>query len=250
MSKRKTTPPFVFKNKVETAKLRNRANLQATSKITGIQHTFGNIQGWESVITDLEQKAILQTSHMLGSLNFSKWLQDQKIDLNHCCINYQDIGFRYAHPNFGPQTIVGSLIHGGRFNIGGAQLNTHFPSFTAFGCLYVASSEECATEEAAKPIGGLKLYKIKPKQILKLWDLQKVIASLDFVNLIDLVRASHGEKIWGYQKFPTEPQILAYTLKLLGGDGLIFESTKSNGHSNIAFFFDNDEDIKKTMDVM
>ncbi len=139
---------------------------------------------------------------------------------------------------------------GGRFNIGGAQLDKNFPSLKMFSCLYIASSEQCAIEEAVKPLGGLQMYKLKPKRPLKLWDLQQVIIKLNYPNLANQVKSYHCEKIWAYQKFPIESQILSHHLKELGGDGIFFGSTKLDGHKNIVLFFANDLEAVNKMEII
>ncbi len=249
MKRSRLQKPF-FKNKPEALKRRTQTNLLATSKATGLRHEFGNIKGWEDTINELERRAAVQPTQIFGSLSFYNWLSSQKIDLSYLENEYQDFGYRYAHPKFGPLAIAGNLAMGGRFNIGGAQLDKNFPSLKMFSCLYIASSEECAIEEAVKPLGGLQMYKLKPKRTLKLWDLQKVITKLNYPNLDNQVESSHGEKIWAYQKFPIESQILSHYLKNLGGDGIFFGSTKLDGHKNIALFFTDDADAKNNMEIV
>src|SRR5690242_14282398 len=100
-----------------------------------------------------DQKAAVQKTQLYTSLHFYNWLKEQKINKTLCSVKLKTACFRFANPNYGPIAIEGSLSHGGRFNIGGAQLDENFPGLQMFGCLYAASSQECAKEEAAKPIG-------------------------------------------------------------------------------------------------
>lgn len=92
------------------------------------------------------------------------------------------------------------------------------------------------------------MFKVTPKRKLILWDLYSVIADLNYVNLFETIRGSYGDRLWAYQKIPVHSQILAMKLKVIGGDGIIFESTKSNGHKNIALFFDTDESAKEALE--
>lgn len=248
MKGHRTKKPF-FKNRIENRKKKTQTNLLATSKKTGIQHTFGNLRGWEQVIEQYEQKAEMQKTQLVSSLHFYQWLEKQTIDKSLCVKGFTDPCYRFANPRYGPIAIAGSLAYGGRFNIGGSQMDSNFPTLNIFGCLYFTSSAACAKEEAAKPIGVHKLYKITPKKMLFLWDLAKVIQNLDYSNLFDLVRASHGEKIWAYQKIPTESQILGHKLKTLGCDGVLFESTKLEGHFNLGLFYDNDTQAQSDLTV-
>lgn len=248
MKGHRTKKPF-FKNQIENRKKKAQTDLLATSKKTGIQHTFGNLHGWEQVIEQYEQKAKMQKTQLVSSLHFYQWLEKQTIVKSTCIKAFTDPGFRFANPRYGPIAIAGSLAYGGRFNIGGSQMDSNFPTLNIFGCLYFTSSDTCAKEEAAKPIGVHKLYKIIPNKTLSLWDLDKVIQNLEYPNLLDLVRASHGEKIWAYQKIPTESQILGYKLKTLGCDGVLFESTKLKGHFNVGLFYDNDPQAQNDLKV-
>ncbi len=187
-----------------------------------------------------------QRAQLYSSLSFYKWLKTQNIRKENCSLFFEK-GYRYANPVYGPRTIVGSISDGGRFNVGGAQLDPNFSDLAKQGALYLASSEKCAKEEASKPIGKHKLYELKANKKLKLWDLKKVIEELDYPNLFELVRSDHGEKIWAYQKIPTVSQILATHLRSIDGDGLVFESTKVDGATNITLFFNDDDHVKRIL---
>lgn len=244
-SKHRRRGPY-FKNKIEEIKRKTQTNLKATSKTTGIQHTFGNIAGWEKLMDEFDRKVESQRSQLIASLHFYNWLKNQSIDKSLCSYQLKDPCFRFANPKYGPISLEGSLAYGGRFNIGSSQMDKSFPDAQMYSCLYISSSQECAVEEAAKPIGTHKLFQLTPKIPMILWDLSKVIDSLNYTNLLDLVKASQGERIWAYQKLPTESQLLAHELRKLGGDGIIFNSTKLSDHQNIALFFsNNDEAISK-----
>jgi hypothetical protein len=57
------------------------------------------------------------------------------------------------------------------------------------------------------------------------------------------------EAIWGYQKVPLIPQLLAHFLRSLGGDGLMFPSIKDPAALNLCFFFKTDDDARATFIV-
>lgn len=73
-----------------------------------------------------------------------------------------------------------------------------------------------------------------------LWDLRKVINGLDWPGLNDLVNSAPIDAIWGYQKVPLIPQLLASHLRSLGGEGIKFKSVKDSSSFNLAFFFRQD----------
>ncbi len=248
MKRRSSKKPF-HKNRIEEAKRRRQkpqTNLHAKSHLTGIQITLGNIAGWERIMDDFEAKLEAQKTQVYTSMPFFNWIRDKEIDEDLCCFEFKE-GYRLANPTYGPLTIVGSISDGGRFNIGGAQLTSTLPSLNKKGALYLASTEEYAKAEAAKPIGKHKLYKVTSSEALKLWDLKKVIKQLDYPNLLEEVYVSHGERIWTYQKIPTISQILADHLRSKGGDGLVFNSTICKEDLNIALFFNDDPHASQTL---
>lgn len=128
--------------------------------------------------------------------------------------------YRVVSPGILPLSIAGSLADGGRFNIGGAQQHPLFSTIKKSGCLYAASSIKCALAERAQPIGQCDKYKLIPKQQFQLWDLHKVLKKLDWPGLNDLVNTALIDAIWGYQKVPLIPQLLASHLRSLGGGGI------------------------------
>jgi len=244
----RTKKPF-HKNRTEEAKKRrqrSQTNLHAKSQLTGIQITLGNIAGWERIMDDFEKKQEAQRTQVYTSMPFFNWLKDKKIDSKLCCFEFKE-GYRFANSEYGPLTIVGSISDGGRFNIGGAQMSSTFPTITKSGALYLASTKDCAMVEAAKPIGKHKLYKVTSSETLKLWDLKRVIKQLDYPNLLSEIYASHGERIWAYQKIPTISQILAVHLRNQGGDGLVFNSTMCKEDLNVALFYKDDSEVKSKL---
>ena len=244
-SKKKGAQPGpYFKSKRQASRPQHQTTLHVKSKATGLAHTFENMHGWESIMQEFEVQKASEQGHILNSLPFYNWLRDQKINPARLSVKYGGPGFRFANPKYGPLTIVGSVGDGGRFNPGSAQMHMQFPYVKNFGCLYLASSKECAQAEAAQPIGVHKMFEVKPNKELLLWNLQAVIEDLDFVNLLEVVRQSYGEQLWNLIKVPVISQILGQRLKFEGGNGIMFESTKHTGHHNIALFFDTDDDAK------
>lgn len=231
-------------------KQKKTATLHATSNGTGLRHSFKDIAGWEQYSQDkATDKARKIQDELLQSLPFFEYLDKFTRDLSSHLKPFQRDVFRFANPMYTVTSIAGSLGDGGRFNIGSAQMIPEFPTLTKAGCLYVASSAECALLEAVKPHGVLKMYKLAPKKSFQLWDLNSVITDIGYPNLLELVKTSGGEALWTYRKTPAIPQILAVRLRNIGGDGILFESTKLSGHSNIAFFFKTDAEADAAFDV-
>lgn len=223
--------------------------LHATSKGTGLRHSFKNVEGWEDYSRDIiTAKVQKEEEELFRVLPFHSFLQEQNIDAKKFLVTHSGSVFRFANPLYPVTTIVGSISDGGRFNVGAAQVRADFPTLNKAGCLYTASSKECALAEAAIPHGTLKMYELTPIKKFQVWDLAGVIAQLNYPNLLDLVKASDGEALWVYRKLPAIPQLLAMKLREIGGDGIKFESTKAAGHSNIAFFFKTDLESSAAFD--
>lgn len=214
--------------------------LVTQSPKTGINHIFFNPEAFEAQIAQFEQQQKFDQTQLYRSLPFNNWLQGVTVDRSHLKAPIDVEGFRYADPKFGPITVAGNLGDGGRFNIGSAQMNAQFPNLKKFGCLYLASSKECAEAEAARPLGVFKMYRVKATRPLELWDLSKVIEELQNPGLLEVVKESHGDRLYPLIKVPLVSQILGHRLKTEGGDGIQFGSTKMDGHLNIALFFDTD----------
>lgn len=223
--------------------------LHATSNGTGLRHSFKNLEGWEDYSRDIIiAKVQKEEEELLRVSPFHSFLESQNLDAKKYLVTHNGSVFRFANPLYSPTTIVGSISDGGRFNVGAAQVRADFPSLNKAGCLYTASSKDCALAEAAIPHGTLKMYELSPKKTFEIWDLAAVIAHLNYPNLLDLVKASDGEVLWIYRKLPAIPQILAMKLRSIGGDGIKFESTKASGHSNVAFFFKTDQESSAAFD--
>lgn len=247
-NKQRNIPQPYFTNKRAAKKL--STTLHATSKQTGLRHSFNNLESWEQFsIGRIQAKQQSEMDAFFQAIPFYNFLESLSTNLTASLKPFKADVFRFANPLYSPTTIVGSISDGGRFNIGGAQVREEFPSLAKAGCLYTASSKDCALAEAAKPYGVLKMYKLNPKRSFKLWDLDSVIKIINYPNLLDTVKASNEEALWAYKKTPAIPQILVSKLRSIGGDGIVFESTKLPGHQNIAFFFKTDEESAAAFDL-
>jgi hypothetical protein len=236
---------------VKGAHKKKATTLHATSTGTGLRHSFKNPEDWGKYSSRIQlAKVQKDDDDFMHSLPFFHFLQKLPIELDSYSHIFNSPVFRFANPIYGATTIVGSVSDGGRFNIGAAQARRDFPSLNKAGCLYVSSTKECALAEAAPPHGVLRMYQLNCKKEIRLWDLSKVIKDINYPNLLDHVKLSDGEALWIYRKSPAIPQILASKLRSIGGDGIIFDSTKLPGHSNIALFFKTDDESAKFFDVI
>jgi hypothetical protein len=236
-----------IKKKSKTTK--KRVILAATSSKTGITHIFGDTSHFEKEIKILQRsKRDQEFKDTVNSLSFFNWLTQQTLSMGPS-VSWNDSLYRLVYNGFSPTSIMGSLADGGRFNVGGAQLNSLFPSVNKAGCLYLASSIQCCYAEAAPPYGNPEKCELTPKKSLLLWDLSQVIQGLNRPGLEDLVKSSPMEALWSYQKIPMIPQLLAMHLRALGGDGLVYPSTKDPSANNFAFFFRTDAESEQAFTV-
>lgn len=132
-------------------------------------------------------------------------------------------------------SIAGSLACGGRFNIGGAQKSEQFPhDMTA--CIYTASSIDCAKAETG-PHRNAEIYELNLVKPVKLWDVKGLISSLESADsLISAIEKSPFNMQWSLQKFPTPSHILGAVLRKIGGDGILYPSTKHRDSTVYGFF--------------
>ena len=224
---------------------KKRVSLAATSSRTGITHIFGDTSQFEKEIKLLQRaKKDQEFKNSVNSLSFFSWLNEQTLGVSPT-ISWNEPLYRLVYNGFSPTSIMGSLADGGRFNVGGAQLNPQFPSVNKAGCLYLASSIKCCYAEAAPPYGKPEEWELTPKKTFHLWDLSQVIQNLNRPGLDDLVKLSPMEALWVYQKIPMIPQLLASHLRAMGGDGLVYPSTKDSSAKNFAFFFRTDAECEQ-----
>ena len=138
---------------------------------------------------------------------------------------------------------------GGRFNLGAAQTTAHF-GIREEACLYVSSSIPCCLAEIQAPAGPPDKYELRPKREFILWDLAKVLQHFNDPVVTSRVKDAPLDAIWKLQKVPLTPQLLAHHLRSIGGDGILFPSTKVSEAHNIALFFRFDDDVKAALDAI
>lgn len=111
---------------------------------------------------------------------------------------------------FGPQWEFQYRGYGG-----GPHRCPQFPHLRPRASLDPASTAAWATAEVAQPLGVYKMYELRPKSKLALWDLAAVIQTIRYPNLLDEVKRTPLDALLGYQKIPTISQILAEPLRCL-----------------------------------
>ena len=223
--------------------------LAATSSKTGITHIFSDTSHFEKEIKLLQRSRKDQEfKDAVNGLSFFSWLNQHSLNMTPD-LEWSAPLYRLVYNGFSPTSVMGSLADGGRFNVGGAQLHPRFPSVKKAACLYLASSIQCCFAEAAPPYGNPEKFEFTPKKTFRLWDLARVIQELHSPGLEDLVKSSPLEAIWSYQKVPMIPQLLASYLREIGGDGVVYASTKDPSAKNFAFFFRNDTESEQAFTV-
>lgn len=226
-----------------SSKARAKVVLTAHSPATGIIHIFDDLTEAQRIIQHLKQarQSKLETD-LINSLSFWTWIKRVGSITRTPDLTWNSPVYRLT-AGWSAHSIVGSIADGGRFNIGGAQLCPEFSDVKKAGALYTASTLECCYHEiSGNPIGKLDEYELTPTRQYKLWNLTEVIVELNRPGLDDLVKAAPFEAIWAYQKVPLIPQLLAHYLRGIGGDGLIYPSTKDPDAKNISFFFKTDDE--------
>lgn len=229
----------------KSPKPRPKVVLTARSVVTGITHVFDDIAEAQRLTNQLKKaRASKLETDLINSFAFWAWINGLDSIASEPDLTWNRPVYRLT-AGWSALSIVGSIADGGRFNIGGAQLCPEFSDVKKAGALYTASTLECCYHEiSGNPIGKLDEYELIPTRIYKLWDLAKVIVELNRPGLDDLVKAAPFEAIWAYQKVPLIPQLLAHRLRGIGGDGLIYPSTKNSSAMNICFFFRTDDESR------
>ena len=229
-------------------KPRARVALAAHSSRTGITHVFGDIKEAQRLANQFKKarKAKLEID-LINSISFWAWIKGLDPLTTKPDFIWKKSVYRLTD-GWSPHSIVGSISDGGRFNVGGAQLCPELSDIKKAGALYTASTLECCYSEIKEnPVGKPDEYELTPKKPFHLWDLSKVILDLKRGGLGDIVKAIPFEAIWGYQKVPLISQILAHYLRQIGGDGLVFPSTKDPNALNICFFFKTDDEANSSL---
>ncbi len=172
-----------------------------------------------------------------NSFTFYRYLNKQR-PLNFATFKIDLNDPLYRVSAFDVTSIEGSFAYGGRFNIGGSQSNKLI-NIKPFPALYLSSDLQCAIKEYTQgtPLVSHDVkYTLILSKNLEVWDIDKVIKFLNFPNLHNLINQGPIFSSWGYCKIPMPSQILAFWLKKIGGDGVIFRSTQSPESYNIALF--------------
>ncbi|MBI4402632.1 MAG: RES family NAD+ phosphorylase [Deltaproteobacteria bacterium] len=228
----------------ETAKQKKRIRVRTQSHRTGIVQDH-SVKALTAIAREAAQKqaARLKADMVAGSI-FWKWLETKTV--TPVFESWDKTVFRIVYAGLDPLSVAGSLSAGGRFNVGGAQMQQHdlFPRLTMAACLYVASSIKCARKEAGEPLGNAEEYELAPKTSLHLWQLEKVAVQLDYPGLLDLILATPMMALWSMQKAPLISQLLGNFLRMNGGDGIVFTSTKDSSEKVVAVFAKDDGHAK------
>lgn len=180
------------------------------------------------------------------SLSFLSWLNQNVLNPDPPSIEWKKPVYRIVYGGYHPLAIAGSLASGGRFNIGGAQVSALFSNFSMRACIYAASNLECARKEAGELRGMPQEYKLTPARSLFLWDVKMLLEKkINYPGLKEIIDASPLAARWELQKVPKVSQILAHYFRQIGGDGLIYPSTKDPKHKILALFIKDDLDAQK-----
>ena len=202
-----------------------------------------SVPGLEKFRLEMERgRRTKEKVDLAESLDFQRWFISQPPLTFGPDVTWADPVFRLMYGGAPPLSILGSFGAGGRFNAGMAQMSAHFPSLPPKGCLYVASTLECCYAEAQPPYGSPQQFSLSPNRDFKLWNMQKVLQHYADPLLDQRILNSPYDANWKYQKIPMTSQLLVAELRKIGGDGVIMSSTKRPKDSNIAIFFESDED--------
>lgn len=216
---------------------------KASKKRPVIVHKFDFKSIYELVkhlISSENTRNLKQTYH---SLSFLRLLNKQTaLTFDTFKVDFNDPLYRITP--FHPTSISGSLAYGGRFNVGGSQLNKLI-GIKPFAALYLSTDLQCAEDEYTQgtPLGPNDIkYALAPSRTFELWDVEKVIQFLNFPNLSNLINQGPIFNSWGYCKVPMQSQILAFWLKKIGGDGILFKSTQDPDSYCLALFAKDNEE--------
>lgn len=228
---------------------RSRIRCRAESRDTGLVHDF-DVQGIADLAeTYAESHAARLKVDLAKNSAFWRRLQGG-ISPAPTFLEWTKPVYRLVYGDYDPLSILGSITFGGRFNVGGSQYihdQKLFPGLVAQGCIYGATTLDCAYAEAGDLVGCPDQYEIIPKYSMKLWRLADVINHLDIPGLLAEVNAVPTAGVWAAQRSPLQSQLLATYLRSIGGDGLIFPSTKQPDEMVVTFFLKDEEASKKAL---
>lgn len=109
---------------------------------------------------------------------------------------------------------------------------------------YAFHLEFTAKAEAGQFLQHAEIHELKPRRVLDLWDMDKVIASLNWPDLRSLVESEPFNKQWKLQKSPAISQLLGTFLRQTGGDGILSKSVKYAGGFVISIYLTDDSQSK------
>ena len=187
-------------------------------------------------------------------MGFENLLSSQgKLNFQTFKITFNDPVYRVYPKQWSVTSIIGSISDGARLNIGGLQvLKSNFP-FNKFGALYLSDTMDGAIAEYCQgtPLDANDYrYTLQPQRTFELWDLDKVVSNLQIPSLkllIDKLPIGGG---WGNCKVPMPSQILSTWLKNIGGDGIIYTSTKDSNSKIIAIFTKDDNESANNFSII
>lgn len=222
--------------KAARGKKQVKKSLQVKSHKSGLTHHIEDFDGFEQVAESILQKFKIDNQLQLAqSLKFQEAVATISLDTSFLKEFEQLESYRICFGGLNPLSIAGSLACGGRFNIGGAQKSEQF-AHEMTACIYAASTLDCAKAETG-PHRNAEIYELTLLHKVKLWDVQGLISTLDNADsLISAIEKSPFNMQWSLQKFPTPSQILGAALRKIGGDGILYPSTKHQDSMVYGFF--------------
>lgn len=211
-------------------------SLRVKSHRSGLTHHIEDFDGFEQVAESILQKFAIDNKLQLAqSLKFQEVVSSISLDKSFLKNLDTLTSYRICFGSLSPLSIAGSLACGGRFNVGAAQKSQQFPcDMTA--CIYTASSIDCAKAETGPHLNA-EIYEMSLLKPVQLWDVKGLLSSLENADsLISAVEKSPFNMQWALQKFPTPSQILGAALRKIGGDGILYPSTKHRDSTVYGFF--------------
>ena len=210
-----------------------------------IIHTF-DIEASKSFAKSSVKRYLARTeARIYGALAFQEWLSKEH-QLNFASFTTLYNNTLYRVSDFPPLSTTGSFAYGGRFNIGASQF-VEYIDVRPFAALYFADSLQCAVDEyihgtALSPQD--KKHALIPSRSFELWNIDSVVQHLHLPNIKNLIEQRRMLSSWGYYKVPLQSQILGHWLKEIGGDGIIFRSTRHPKAHCVALFVKDDAHAK------
>ncbi len=242
------TPKFRRSKNSGPKQAKRKIKVHAKSEETGLVHYF-NVDG----ILELADQYIASHNARLRvdlTKGASFWAQlSSGLRPGDTFVDWSGPVYRIVY-GFDPLSVAGSLAAGGRFNVGGPQFVSHklFPGLSMQPCLYAAESIDCAIAEVGGPTGSPQVFALTPKRPLRLWKMVDVIIQLNIPGLAAEVNATPMAAVWLAQKSPLISQLLSAYLRNLGGDGVIYPSSKHPGSQIMAFFLKDDVESNSTFE--